>query len=98
MAFQRPAAGAVAILETSASWLGDKIGDDAKAEVYISNLIFGILRELDKNDAGVLRAEREALATPNTLNLQMVEGLDAAGVYDAVHDMHEKILKSMEVS
>ncbi|MEM7243561.1 MAG: NAD(P)-binding domain-containing protein [Pseudomonadota bacterium] len=90
------ASGVLGLMETSTDWLADKLDDADKAEVFVSNVVFGILRELDKTKAGVLRDERQALASPNTLNLQMYEGL--AETFKSMPEIHEKILKSMEAS
>ena len=90
------ASGVLGLMEASTDWLTEKLGDADKAEVFVSNMVFGILRELDKSKAGVLREERQTLASPNTLNLQMYEGL--AETFDSMPEIHDKILKSMEAS
>ena len=90
------ASGVLGLMEASTDWLAEKLGDADKAEVFVSNMVFGILRELDKSKAGVLREERQTLASPNTLNLQMYEGL--AETFKSMPEIHEKILKSMEAS
>ena len=87
------ASGVLGLMEASTDWLAEKLDDPDKAEIFVSNVIFGILRELDKSKAGALRTERKALASPNTLNLQMYEGL--ADTFAGMPEIHEKILKSM---
>jgi len=85
-------------MDASTEWLADKLDDPTKAEVFVANMVYGILRELDKSKAGVLREERETLASPKTLNLQMFEGLRKAGAFEAVQDMHDTILNSLRSS
>ena len=90
------ASGVLGLMEESTNWLAEKLDDPEEAEIFVSNVIFGILRELDKSKAGVLKAEREALASPSTLNLQMYEAL--AETFASMPQIHEKILKSMGAS
>ena len=90
------ASGVLDFMDNAAGWLADKTGDPDKAEIYVANLISGILHNLEKSKAGVLAGERDALATPNTLNLQMVEGLNAAHAFDSLPAIMDKISASMD--
>lgn len=83
-------------LMAGAGWLAQETGDADMAETYVTALIAALLRDTPLGKAGGLAAERAALASPNTLNLQMVEGLDAAGVPDSIRATLTSILKSME--
>ena len=89
------ASGVLHMLEESSAWLADKTGDADAAEIYVANLISGVLRELPKDRAGGLEAERRALATPGTLNLQMFEGLRADGAFDGLPNLLDRIGQSM---
>jgi len=89
------ASGVLQMLEESSKWLAQRTGDSDAAEVYVANLISGVLRELPKDRAGGLEAERRALATPGTLNLQMFEGLRRDGAFDGLPDLLDRIAESM---
>ena len=89
------ASGVLEMLDTAAGWLGDQTGDRAQAETYVLSLIAGILAHLPKDGAGRLAAERDALASPNTLNLQMLDGLRAARAFDDLPDILGRIAASM---
>ncbi|SNR37964.1 NAD(P)-binding domain-containing protein [Puniceibacterium sediminis] len=86
---------ALGLLETASHWLAGQTGDRDQAEVYVSNLVAGFLHNLDRDRAGRLSEARDALASPNTLNLQMVNGLDKAGAFDALPDILDSISASM---
>ncbi len=88
--------GVLEMLETSGDWLAGQIGDADQAEVYVANLVSGVLSNMDKSRAGRLADEKWALATPNTLNLQMVEGLKRDGAFDQLPSLLNQISASME--
>jgi pyrroline-5-carboxylate reductase len=88
--------GGLAFLETGAAWLAAQTGDPKQAEIYVANLLAGFLRDLPKKNAGDMADAKWALATPGSLNLQMVEGLQAAGSLDALPDILSAIAASME--
>ncbi len=90
------ASGILEMLEVSTSWLAGKTGGPDQAEVYVGNLISGVLNNLEINRAGVLAAERNALASPKTLNLQMVEGLRKANAFDHLPRILSSISASMD--
>lgn len=90
------ASGVLGLLEESADWLASKTGNSDGAEIYVTNLIAGVLGDMDKSRAGRLAEEKAALATPNTLNLQMVEGLEEAGSLKALPVILDRIAQSME--
>jgi len=87
--------GVLGFMEAGADWLATQTGDGQKAEIYVANLVAGFLRDMPKATAGDMAAARAALATPGTLNLQMVEGLKAARSFDALPDILSKISASM---
>jgi pyrroline-5-carboxylate reductase len=88
--------GVLDFMETGAGWLAGRTGDARQAEIYVSNLVTGFLRDMPKAKAGDMATAKGALASPGTLNLQMVEGLQAAGSLDALPDILSKIAASME--
>ncbi len=90
--------GVLEMLEVATNWLAEKTGDPNQAEVYVGNLIAGILANLTIDRAGVLAGERDALATPKTLNLQMVEGIRAQGAFDGLPGLLSDISASMDPS
>jgi len=87
--------GVLGFMEAGAAWLANKTGDTQKAEVYVANLVAGFLRDMPKNMAGDMAAAKGALATPGTLNLQMVEGLASTKSFDALPDVLANISASM---
>ncbi len=89
------ASGVLHMLEESSAWLAQRTGDADAAEIYVANLISGVLRELPKDRAGGLEAERRALATPGTLNLQMFEGLRRDGAFDRLPALLDRIGQTM---
>ena len=88
--------GILELLEVTSSWLAQKTGDADQAEIYVGNLISGILNNLEIKKGGVLATERNALASPKTLNLQMVEGLRERKSFDRLHELLDQISDSME--
>ncbi len=89
-------AAALGLLEEGAAWLAGRTGAPEAAEIYVSNLVTGVLNGLDRDRAGELHAEKMALATPGTLNLKMVEGLAAAGAFAGLPAILDGISDSME--
>ena len=75
--------GMLAMLETGADWLAEKGGNRDDAALYATQLVAGFLNAMGRQD-GCLKAEKEALATPGTLSLMMVEGLETGGAIDAL--------------
>jgi pyrroline-5-carboxylate reductase len=88
--------GALAFMEAGAAWLAAQTGDRDQAEIYVSNLVSGFLRDVPKARAGDMAAAKWALASPGTLNLQMVEGLQDAQSFRALPDILSNISASME--
>ena len=75
--------GLLAMLETGADWLAAKTGSADDSALYTTQLAAGFLTAMGKQ-AGCLTAEKEALATPGTLSLMMVDGLTKGGAIDAL--------------
>lgn len=88
--------GALGFLEAGADWLAGQTGDADAAEVYVANLISGVLNAMPKDRAGRLATAKAELATPNTLNLQMVEGLAANRAFEGLPTLLDSISRSME--
>ncbi|MCG6904413.1 MAG: NAD(P)-binding domain-containing protein [Rhodobacter sp.] len=88
--------GVLDFLDTAAIWLAGKTANADAAEVYVANLVSGVLQHMDKSRAGSLAGERSSLATPNTLNLQMVTGLAEAGAFDRLPDILDRVSASMD--
>jgi pyrroline-5-carboxylate reductase len=89
---------ALSLLMASSDWLAAQTGDKDAAEVYVAHLVSGFLANLPKERGGQLAAERASLATPDTLNRQMVEGLAKAGVFDDLPAILSSISSSMRAS
>ncbi|WP_300034807.1 NAD(P)-binding domain-containing protein [uncultured Roseobacter sp.] len=90
--------GVLGLLGSAAGWLGETTGERAAAEVYTSGLAGGFLWHGDFAQQGRLDAEKRALATPGTLNRQMVEGLEGAGAFDGLPALLSRIRASMETA
>ncbi|NRA99629.1 MAG: NAD(P)-binding domain-containing protein [Rhodobacteraceae bacterium] len=88
--------GILEFMETGASWLAKAAGDPAQAEIYVANLVAGFLRDMPKSKAGDMASAKWALATPGTLNLQMVERLRSAESFAALPDILSAISNGME--
>ena len=89
-------AAALGLLETGTNWLAGQTGHPEAAEIYVSNLVTGVLNGLSRDRSGELHEEMMALATPNTLNLQMVEGLAEKGSFDGLPAILTSISDSMD--
>lgn len=89
-------AAALGLLEGGADWLAGQTGNPEAAEIYVSNLVTGVLNGLSRDRGGELYEEMMALATPNTLNLQMVEGLAEKGAFDGLPAILTSISDSMD--
>ncbi len=88
--------GVVGLMQSGAEWLGKATDNPDAGEMYVSNLISGYLGALEKTKAGELEAHKWSLATPNTLNLQMVEALEERGLFDDLPEILSKISAFME--
>ncbi|MCP3969238.1 MAG: NAD(P)-binding domain-containing protein [Rhodobacteraceae bacterium] len=88
--------GMLGMMEAASGWLAGQTGDAGKAEIYVANLIAGVLGNIEKDGAGRLTAERQALATPKTLNIQMYQGLRDGGSFDALPGLLNRISASMD--
>lgn len=87
--------GVLDLLATAAGWLGERSGADA-AEFYTTQLIGGFLNAMRKDGAGRLATERDALATPGTLSLQMVEALRSGHAHEVLATTLDAIGKRLE--
>lgn len=88
--------GVLEFMETGAAWLAGQTGDPDMAEIYVSNLVTGFLRDMPRTAQGDMAAAKWALATPGTLNLQMVDGLRAANAFEDLPNLLSRISASME--
>lgn len=76
--------GLLDLMATGADWLGARTGDRDAADAYTAQLVAGFLSTLPAARPGRLARERDALATPGTLSLQMVDGLRTGGATRAL--------------
>lgn len=66
------------VMKDGADWLGEQTGNRAGAETYVAALLAGFLRDVPKDGQGRILQARSGLATPNTLNMAVVEAMEAA--------------------
>ena len=83
------------LLEGGANWLGPRTGDGDSAETYLAALVGGFLSHGSFESAGRLAEEKWGLATPNTLNRQMVDGLEGQGAFADLPSLLDRIAASM---
>jgi pyrroline-5-carboxylate reductase len=88
--------GVLDLMATAAGWLTERTGDARGAAAYTSQLLNGFLTAMPKDQLGRLEAERDALATPGSLSLQMTEGLRAGGAHDALTETLDAIGARLE--
>ena len=88
--------GVLGVMQAGAEWLGKSTENPDAGEIYVSNLISGYLGALQKTEAGELEAHKWSLATPNTLNLQMVEALEESGLFGDLPEILSRISASMD--
>jgi pyrroline-5-carboxylate reductase len=84
------------LMHDGADWLGQQTGNPDGSETYVTALINAMLRDVP-HGAGNLLTARDALATPGTLNLAMVEGLAKGDVTNALHTTLNGILKGLKI-
>jgi pyrroline-5-carboxylate reductase len=89
--------GLLDLMASGAGWLSAKTGSD-QAEFYTSQLVSGFLAAMAKDAPGQLAQERDALATPDTLSLQMTDGLRQGGAHDALTATLTAIGKRLETT
>ncbi|WP_299644086.1 NAD(P)-binding domain-containing protein [uncultured Ruegeria sp.] len=88
--------GILDLMATGAKWLGDATGDTDGAEFYTTQLMAGFLASMEKGNAGRLAQERDALATEDTLSLQMTDALKDQGAHEALRSALGAIGKRLE--
>ncbi len=88
--------GVLGLLEVTSGWLGRHTGDSAAAELYTSSLAGGFLWHGSFQETGALARAKWDLATPGTLNRQMVEGLEGVGAFEGLPALLDRIAASME--
>lgn len=88
--------GLLDLMATGADWLGERTGDADGAAFYTAQLMAGFLAAMDKDRAGNLGRERDALATAGTLSLQMTQGLAKGGAHAALREALNAIGKRLE--
>lgn len=79
--------GILDLMATGAGWLARETGAEEAAETYTTQLISGFLATLP----GTLEEARDALATPDTLSLQMTDTLREGGAHRALDAALETI-------
>ena len=77
--------GLLDLMQTGADWLAGQTGDADAAAFYSTQLVAGFLAAMEKDRAGRLAAERDALATAGTLSLQMTTALREGGAHDSLN-------------
>ena len=82
--------GLLDLMATGAGWLGEETGDADGAEFYTEQLVSGFLAAMAR-EPGTLAAERDGLASPGSLSLQMTEALHAGGAHVALRGALEAI-------
>lgn len=88
--------GLLDLMATGADWLAGQTGDRQAAEFYTTQLVAGFLSAMEKGGPGRLAAERDALATPGTLSLQMTDALRGDGAHRALRGALGAISERLE--
>lgn len=83
------------LMHEGAGWLEQQTGNADGSETYVTALVLAMLRDIP-HGSGNLAAARDALATPGTLNLSMVEGMAKGGVTQTLHTTMDGILKRLQ--
>ena len=82
------------LLNTVAEWTDAQIGDANVSEAYIRTLISGFLTTMPR-DTGSLKAERDGLTLPGSLNRFVMEAMTKDGCHDtltrALDDVYERL-------
>ena len=84
-------------MHEGANWLGNQTQNPESAEIYVTALVRATLRDVPLGE-GHLKAARDALATPDTLNLRMVEGLAKGSVPETLRATLSSIKSTFEPS
>ena len=87
--------GAMGLLGAGSAWLSEQTG---QPDTYLGPITAAFLTSMHQDQPTDMTAEANRLAPPNTLSLQMMDGLRDTGVFDAVPDILNAISKSMEKS
>lgn len=77
--------GLLDLMETGAEWLGAETGDTQCAAYYTTQVLSGFLATMGRAP-GMLAQERDALATPGSISLQMTQALHEGGAHEALAD------------
>ncbi|ABG32374.1 pyrroline-5-carboxylate reductase [Roseobacter denitrificans] len=89
--------GVLDLMVTASDWLAQQTGDADQAARYTHQLLAGFLAALPRTGgASLLADERDALATPGTLSLQMTDGLRSGGAHEALIEALSAIGKRLE--
>lgn len=82
------------LLNSVAAWTETQIGDADVSEAYICTLISGFLTAMPR-DTGSLKAERDGLTLPGSLNRYVMEAMQSEGAHDtlirALDDVYERL-------
>lgn len=90
--------GLLDLMNSGAEWLAGQTGDADRAEFYTTQLVSGFLHSMARGGAGRLLAERDELATPGTLSLQMTTALRDGDAHDLLQQALAAIGKRLENS
>ncbi len=87
--------GAMGMLGVGSTWLSEQTG---QPDTYLGPITAAFLTSMHQSLPTDITAEANRLASPNTLSLQLMEGLRDTGVFDAIPDILNSISQSMEKS
>lgn len=88
--------GLLDLTAMGADWLGKQSRNAASSGFHTTQLLAGFLHGMNKNGAGALVRERDALATDGTLSLQMTDTLRAGQAHKMLQDMLDAIGARLE--
>lgn len=88
--------GILDMMATASDWLAEHTGDPDQAARFTRQLVAGFLTALPDEGAALLPAERDALATEETLSLQMTQGLRSGGAHEALQQTLQAIGHRLE--
>lgn len=84
------------VMKDGADWLGEQAGNPAGADTYVASLLAGFLRDVPKDGQGRILEARSGLATPNTLNMAVVEAMEAADTRQTIRDVMQSLSDQMK--
>jgi pyrroline-5-carboxylate reductase len=89
--------GVLTVMAEGTAWLGEQSGNAEGADTYVASLVAGFLRDVPKDGAGRILEARRGLASPDTLNLAMVEAMEAGGTREVLRAVLQRLSGAMQV-